>query len=68
MNVSVPQLLIFFRASIDTSFFPDEAHRDTFNGAPIGLQLIGKRFQEEKLLLALDLVDGAVNGAFPTSN
>ncbi|KAH7337928.1 general amidase GmdA [Rhizoctonia solani] len=32
----------------------------TFDGAPIGLQLVGRRWQEEKLLAALKQVEGAV--------
>jgi Asp-tRNA(Asn)/Glu-tRNA(Gln) amidotransferase A subunit family amidase len=27
----------------------------------VGLQLIGKRFQEEELLAALDVIDAAIN-------
>ncbi|UZJ57035.1 hypothetical protein CBS101457_006355 [Exobasidium rhododendri] len=38
-----------------------ERHREMFNGAPVGLQLIGKRFREEELLDALGLVDDIVN-------
>lgn len=42
--------------------FPlDEAHRETFDGAPVGLQLIGKRFREEELLSALDVIESAIN-------
>ncbi|CAE6522259.1 unnamed protein product [Rhizoctonia solani] len=34
---------------------------ETFHGAPIGLQLVGRRWQEEKLLAALKEVEDAVN-------
>lgn len=44
------------------SFLPcpyllDETYRQVFENAPIGLQLIGHRFQEEELLGTLDLLE-----------
>lgn len=35
----------------------DEAHMDRSVGAPIGLQLVGERYQDERLMEALNLVD-----------
>ncbi|PWN99241.1 amidase signature enzyme [Tilletiopsis washingtonensis] len=37
----------------------DEHHRAVFDGAPVGLQLIGQRWMEEELLAAVEVVAGA---------
>lgn len=36
---------------------------DVFDGAPVGLQLIGRRLQEEKVLAALELIEKALGRA-----
>lgn len=35
---------------------------DLYNGAPVGLQLVGRRLQEEKVLALTDVVVAALEG------
>jgi Asp-tRNA(Asn)/Glu-tRNA(Gln) amidotransferase A subunit family amidase len=37
-----------------------EQHRDVFNGAPVGLQLIGRRYKDEELVKYAELLDHIV--------
>ncbi|KAJ1305475.1 hypothetical protein OPQ81_000482 [Rhizoctonia solani] len=43
------------------AFVQSQWDPETFDGAPIGLQLVGRRWQEEKLLATLKHVEDAVN-------
>jgi Asp-tRNA(Asn)/Glu-tRNA(Gln) amidotransferase A subunit family amidase len=44
-----------------TPCFADEQHRDVFDRAPIGLQLIGHRFREEELLGVMGSISKALS-------
>ncbi|CAE6470649.1 unnamed protein product [Rhizoctonia solani] len=44
----------------ETRWIGAQWNPENFNGAPIGLQLVGRRWQEEKLLAALKQVENAV--------
>ncbi|CAE6460894.1 unnamed protein product [Rhizoctonia solani] len=48
------------RNSIE-EFVTGQWNSETYDGAPIGLQLVGRRWQEEKLLADLKIVDAVVN-------
>ncbi|EUC54301.1 glutamyl-tRNA(Gln) amidotransferase subunit A, putative [Rhizoctonia solani AG-3 Rhs1AP] len=42
-------------------FVADQWHPDTYDGAPVGLQLVGRRWQDEKLIAHLKIVDALLN-------
>jgi amidase len=42
-------------------FVANQWKPETYDGAPIGLQLVGRRWQEEKLLADLKVIDAVVN-------
>ncbi|CAE6478951.1 unnamed protein product, partial [Rhizoctonia solani] len=42
-------------------FIAGQWNPDTYDGAPVGLQLVGKRWQDERLIAHLKIVDALVN-------
>jgi amidase len=50
----------------DEKFIQDQWNPATYEGAPVSLQIIGRRHTEEKLLAVLDVVEAARN-KFPSA-